>query len=196
MQSQECRIESEVTLELMKKLEPVRRKHICQSLAPYLILDITLYAVNINDLLTVMYFYEVCRKFLDALIVLCLDTGHIGNINFQREHRDTGSLEPGTYSLLLVGEVICIGEHDRSVKILGLGKMEDIELTLILQLMIIGRTECYEHEDIDTVFPGFLLKTRNNMLDILIAESVSEYSYPFVHTLSSGQHNSPPVSNT
>ena len=59
--------------------------------------------------------------------------------------------------------------------------MEDVELAFVLHRVIVGTAVCYEDKNVYAVFLGFLLQTRNYMLNEFVAESIGKYSYPLVH---------------
>ena len=90
-------------------------------------------------------------------------------------------MEAGAYTLLLIRDIEGIGQHYCSVKISRIGKMEHIELALILDLIIIGGTVGNKNEYVNTVCLRSLVQTLNYPFNIFIAEAVSKYSYPLIH---------------
>jgi hypothetical protein len=156
-------------------------KNIEERLAADLILDVSFYSVYENYLFRVVVLYEMERKIFYAFIVLGLDAGHVGNFHLERQHGDARSLETRTHALLLIREVIGIGEHYGSVKRCRIGEMEDVELALVLELVVVCGTIGNENKDIHTVYGGLFLNARNYMFYEFVAESVGENSYTVVH---------------
>ena len=158
-------------------------KNVNERLTADLVLDVSFYSVYEDDLFRVMVLYQMGSEITNTLVVLGLDAGHIRDIDFERKHGDAGSLEACADTLLLIREIICVGEHYRAVESLGIREVENVKLAFILQLVVVRGTIGNEHEHVNAVFSGFFLKTRNHMLDELAAEAVCKYSYPLVHSL-------------
>ena len=70
-------------MELIAKFKTVFVKYINKSLASYGVFNISLNAVYVNDPFAVMLLDQMYRKFPYAFIVLCLDTGHVRDVDLE-----------------------------------------------------------------------------------------------------------------
>ena len=168
------------------KLNAVFGKDIDQRLTPYLILRIAFYAVNVDDLLGIVMLYEMESQILYAFIILGLDAGQSGDIDLERDHGDACSLEPRADTLLLVRIIERVCKHDRTVKIFRIGKVEDIELALILEFVGVGGAVRYKYKNVCAVFLGLVMKTRNYIFNEFATEAVVEYSQTILHPILPG----------